>query len=77
MYSIPYKFRSNTLVRKIQDWPLATYMVRKHYKKYVRHYRNIMYVLLISYVAGKQLITPMKAHPLVALAVSFPSSIVD
>ena len=35
-----------------------------------------MYVLLISYVAGEQLITPMKAQPRVALAASFPSSTV-
>ena len=36
-----------------------------------------MYMLLISYVAGKQLITPMKAQPRVALATSLPSSTVD
>ena len=36
-----------------------------------------MYVLLISYVAGEQLITPMKAQPSVALATSLPSSTVD
>ena len=35
--------------------------------KEIRHCRNIMYVLLISYVAGEQLITPMKAQPRVAL----------
>ena len=36
-----------------------------------------MCVLLISYVAGKQLITPMKAQRRVALASSFLSSTVD
>ena len=36
-----------------------------------------MYVLLISYVAAEQLITPMKAQLRVALATSLPSSTVD
>ena len=36
-----------------------------------------MYVLLLSYVAGEQLITPMKAQPRVALATLLPSSTVD
>ena len=34
-------------------------------------------MLLLSYVAGKQLITSMKAQPHVALATSLPSSTVD
>ena len=36
-----------------------------------------MYMSLISYVAGEQLITPMKAQLRVALATSLPSSTVD
>ena len=36
-----------------------------------------MYVLLISYVAGERLITPMKAQLRVALATLLPSSTVD
>ena len=36
-----------------------------------------MYVLLIAYVTGEQLITAMKAQSCVALATSLPSSTVD
>ena len=36
-----------------------------------------MYMLLIFYAAGEQLITPMKAQLCVALASSLPSSTVD
>ena len=37
----------------------------------------IMYVLLTSYVAGEQLITPVKAQLRVTLATLLPSSTVD
>ena len=62
------KLGSSTLIKK-NTGSMSSYMVSITYIKLkeIRHYRNIMYVLLISYVAGKQLITPMKAQPRVAL----------